>query len=196
MKTSVVEMSVEEAKQALVEYGEPQTEEDKVMVRLYRALARGRRILDLYQTIGKAGCGDHFLPRLAIARADWRMVRFSCGKYATDVFFSDNGMRPGQAQFCMKRYLLPRTALPFLPPRNVDTTKDITAFAAVPEIPPRLRPSDLSLYAILWDAKWLPAAPADPLLLKPLDRRGQFWGIVAGWDLTPLEKAVVRGSWR
>jgi hypothetical protein len=59
-------------------------------------------------------------------------------------------------------------------------------------IPPSGLPvTGLSNYFILWDAVWVPAPPADPLLLKPLG--GAIYAIVFAWDLTPLEQAVMRG---
>ena len=64
--------------------------------------------------------------------------------------------------------------------------------AIVPLVPPRLRPKDLSKYYILWEAEWDPLAPVDPFLLKRLTNR--FFAVVAEWDLTPLERAVIEGT--
>jgi hypothetical protein len=59
----------------------------------------------------------------------------------------------------------------------------------VPLIPPRLRPAgDLSNYHILWEANWQ-APPTDPLLLRHLS--GPLYAVLACWDLTPIERAVM-----
>jgi hypothetical protein len=47
------------------------------------------------------------------------------------------------------------------------------------------------MYHVLWDAVWTPEPPIDPLLLKHCG--GSLYAIVAAWDLTPLEQAVMRG---
>lgn len=66
------------------------------------------------------------------------------------------------------------------------------ATAVVPIVPPRLHPrAALSNYHILWDAIWTPAPPKDPMLLRRL--AGHLYAIVAIWDLTSLEQAVLRG---
>lgn len=67
-----------------------------------------------------------------------------------------------------------------------------TSRARVPFIPPQHRPRfRLDRYHLLWDAVWEQALPVDPLLLKHLD--GPFYAVLAAWDLTPLEQAVMRG---
>lgn len=71
-----------------------------------------------------------------------------------------------------------------------DSTLDATAL--VPLIPPRFRPpSALAGYHLLWEAEWLKAVPVDPMLLKHLG--GAIYAVLAQWDLTPLERAVLAG---
>jgi hypothetical protein len=62
--------------------------------------------------------------------------------------------------------------------------------AIVPTVPPLLRPRHkLSGYTILWEADWTNEAPVDPALLKHLG--GDLYAVVAVWDLTELERAVL-----
>jgi hypothetical protein len=64
--------------------------------------------------------------------------------------------------------------------------------AMVPIIPPRYRParSRLPRLHILWEVPaWTLVAPIDPALLRHL--RGDLWAVLATWDLTPLERAVL-----
>lgn len=62
----------------------------------------------------------------------------------------------------------------------------------VPHIPPALRPArKLENYHILWEADWQQDPPRDPMLLKRL--AGTFYAVLAVWDLTDLERAVLNG---
>jgi hypothetical protein len=59
----------------------------------------------------------------------------------------------------------------------------------VPIIPAPIRPTRrLDQYHILWEADWQ-AAPTDPILLQKLT--GNLFVILAAWDLTELERAVL-----
>jgi hypothetical protein len=60
----------------------------------------------------------------------------------------------------------------------------------VPTVPPPLRPSrHLDDYYTLWDANWKLVPPEDPALLQHVG--GDLYAVVAVWDLTPLERAVL-----
>jgi hypothetical protein len=48
---------------------------------------------------------------------------------------------------------------------------------------------ELSNYHILWEADW-EDAPVDPILLKQID--GNFFAVIAQWDLTNVERMVLR----
>ena len=66
--------------------------------------------------------------------------------------------------------------------------------AMVPPIPPALRPPyKLGNYAILWEATWekVPRPPGDPALLRHIG--GDLYAVLAIWDLTDLERAVLAG---
>ena len=49
----------------------------------------------------------------------------------------------------------------------------------------------LDRYFILWEADWQRRAPVDPALLRPVG--GDLYVVVATWDLTDLERAVLNG---
>ncbi len=74
--------------------------------------------------------------------------------------------------------------------RGFPTTHSAEALA--PKIPPRHHPGDLSKYYLLWEPKWEAKAPdPDPMLLSRIG--DNFFAIVAVWDMTPLEQAVLEG---
>ena len=170
----------------------------------YKAIAAGQQVLDLAQTMRAAGLQpDTLYPRLAICRADARLCRVTLAE--------DGSARFGDEAFRWRRsprrvVTLPRGTLP----RYVQTWAKgqpqrwrpgglmeregwrNEATALVPIVPPRLHPhAALERFHILWDAVWLPAPPKDPLLVRHL--AGQLYAIVAQWDLTPLEQAVLAG---
>jgi hypothetical protein len=65
------------------------------------------------------------------------------------------------------------------------------ADASVPGVPPALRPADKgwpSKHYVLWETDW-DDVPEDPALLKPLG--ALLYVVVATWDLTELEQAVL-----
>lgn len=62
----------------------------------------------------------------------------------------------------------------------------------VPLIPPRYRPrrGRLSSCHLLWEVEaWDLTPPTDPALIRHL--RGDLWSVLAVWDLTDLERAVL-----
>ena len=63
----------------------------------------------------------------------------------------------------------------------------------MPIIPAPIRPKamDLSRYFVLFEAEWQAIPPKDPLLLSRLS--GSLYVILAAWDLTELERAVLAG---
>lgn len=64
--------------------------------------------------------------------------------------------------------------------------------ALVPLVPAPIRPRGaLDGYRILFEPKWEPVPPVDPMLLKHL--HGALYVVLAHWDLTPLERAVLAG---
>jgi hypothetical protein len=63
--------------------------------------------------------------------------------------------------------------------------------AQVPMIPPRHKPAGhLRAYRVLFEAVWERRPPVDPMLLRHVG--GPFYVVVAQWDLSPLEQAVLR----
>lgn len=215
MKLDTVSMDRAQAYQAYMQYRAAQrreglSPEDAMLKRGYRQIALGRRLIDLTHVMRTAGVGNDGYPRLAIARADalhvrvevtregeaFGTVRFRCGRYRKDERWSfAAGTFTGR---------LPEHVM-----RTVGTGTDAwrpmwaNAHAIVPSIPVALRPvADRANYAILWEVEaggWAeenarPLAPHDPALLKHIG--GDLYAVLAVWDLTPLERAVIAGTRR
>ena len=157
--------------------------EDMAAMNAFRAAAKGQTLIDINSTTKPAGVFESGYPKLALTRADreWCWVE----------------MRPdGSAAFQGVEYL-PTRHDRTLVRRFVDGTYPSRPTylkrrrAMVPTIPPHLMPKhDLSNYFILWEAVWEPAPPVDPMLLKHVG--GSLYAVLAAWDLTPIEQAVLR----
>lgn len=170
----------------------------------YKAIAAGQQVIDLGQTMIAAGVQDDTLyPKLAICRANVRTCRVEMRGDGSAVFIDDAVRWTTRA----RKVKLPVATFPGYTTRWSQTDGTVRysltgslektgwrdrATALVPLVPPHLHPRGaLVNYHILWDAVWEPAPPKDPLLLKHL--AGQLYAIVAQWDLSPLEQAVLRG---
>lgn len=174
--------------------------EDTIMMMSYREMAKGARILNVATVIANAGLNkEQRLPNLALARADWKWCWL--GFHSNHLCFSrDSWVRTGWGS---KLWLEPKNVNPFSRDilgaeltdaqwRERNNFPKVSARAVVPTIPAFLRPEKaLGEYHILFDAKWEKAAPPDPLLLKHIS--GHMYSVVAQWDLTPIEKAVLEG---
>lgn len=196
-----------EYKQAVLTAANPaERHEYEGLWRGYKAISQGQQVIDLGQTMHAAGVqADTLYPRLAICRADARTCRVQM-KPDGSARFVDEAAR--WRHFKLRQVLLPAGTLPsYLLSWRADNRgqqrfrpgglleRDLwnaEATALVPIVPPALHPrAALVNYHILWDAVWTPAPPTDPLLLRHLS--GMLYAIVAQWDLTPLEQAVMRG---
>ena len=151
----------------------------------YRELSKGRQVIDLVAVMKNAGLDEKFRPRLAIVRADANMCWFRWGRPRgrkgpyRPMFSAAMDMKPPVSQSVC------------LPQGTFKWQARETLRAVVPTIPPSLMPSDrLSKYHILWEAEW-ESIPVDPMLLKSLGHN--LYVVLATWDLTPLERAILAG---
>lgn len=188
METAQIEMDRDAAKRALAEYRqhrERASNQDLAIMRAYRAIAKGKVVIDPFQSIRQAGLDEDGRPLLAFARADWKHC--DCAIW-----------RSGECEF---RRAVRRPGWGWSNGGGISYTVKIPNIsnqtpngrAMVPMVPLNLRPkaSNLSSYHILWEADWKDA-PIDPLLLRKLT--GNLYVVVAAWDLTPVERAAMRGS--
>lgn len=167
--------------------------EDEELMRAYKAMAAGARILNLPSVLKAAGVtSDTFAPKLALARADWKECYFDCpGESAW--FHEERNVynrKPGARMIRVSRECYPRETWNTYW-RRENRKPDYPLRAIVPLVPVHLRPARLEEFHILWDAVWTLAPPADPLLLKRVSET--IFVVVAQWDLTPLEQAILEG---
>lgn len=184
------------AREAFLDYRRAFREEgaaiDGELMRGYKELAAGRQLIRLSETIRAGGVDSQHRPRLAIARADEARVTFARTRNGA-VTFSPNVTLDQRARAEDRVIRLGDGTLPECTEPGGWVNEGVWA-AIMPIIPPRLRPPhNLDNYHVLWEAVWTQPqrrrAPHDPALLRRIG--GDVFAVLAVWDLTPLEQAVL-----
>lgn len=168
------------------------TATDAALANAYRTALSGQPVIALTATIHAGGYLPDGLPRLAICRADAE----NCWVKATRVAFKPRDRLTYSSvpdpRHCGAlvgaRHLLVRVPGPDEPPLGR------RGHTVVPLTPPRHRPTRrrLSSCHILWEVQeWTPDPPIDPVLLRHI--YGDLWAVLAQWDLTDLERAILPG---
>lgn len=184
MQTQAITVDRLEARRLYRKYREHQhysTPVDHEIQRTYRAIAQGRLVIKALASIVEAGLGDDGLPKLAIARAD-----------AEAAFLQLQA--DGAARFQIKQWTREVETRCYidLPRGSFAGAKTRGARAVAPLIPIEYRPRrGLENYHLLWEADWK-EIPVDPLLLRRIGQ-ADLWIILAAWDLTDVERAVLAG---
>lgn len=187
-----------EYRQALADHPLPYVKELKDA---YNQLRRGHGIIDVFKAFKNAGLNADGDPRLAFwiageTKCHFEKIWNGGGKF-------DIGSRRWH-RGTTEILRLPAETYPDWPIEIVTwrgghqerRRKRERISCPVPIVPPLLLPrGELSNYFILWEVeKWDANPPHDPLLLKRVSNN--LFAIVAQWDLTELERAVVAGRVR
>ena len=198
MNLDTLVLPEEDAAERLAEYEAAirldRNEEDVAIAAGYRAAKRGLPVVMLSNVMAAGGFHDNGLPKLAIARADatqcWvRVEGWGGGPDTTRALvFRDTDWTENRGAIVARHSVRVRE-VPFRVPDGRHRSSGKTV---VPSIPPRFRPRPHRIrgFHILWEVdEWTPAPPVDPALLRHI--RGDLWSVMATWDLTPLERAVL-----
>jgi hypothetical protein len=203
MELQTLNMPVADAREAFYEYRTAvrssktarANSEDAEIMRCYKALADGREVLDINKAFEIAGFDDSGRPRLAIARADEVNIELY---YVRDYDLPGGAPRvwemgPRQFMGFRRRSNAAIEGRVFRVPAPIASDVEFPnrVFGTiVPNVPPRFRPSSSLLnYHLLWEPVWERKPPNDPALLKRLS--GSLYAVLATWDLTPIEQAVL-----
>lgn len=152
------------------------TADDRAIAAIYKRIAAGKLVIRALTSITAAGLDAAGLPKLAIARADEKKIECEC--------WTDRAnLRPAARGYVRAK---DRTFTIPMPGMQSQTRNRI---ADVPLIPVHLRPRRaIEKYHVLWEADWN-QYPVDPYLLRRFG--ADAWLVVAAWDLTPVERAVM-----
>lgn len=193
MNVTMIEMDREQAIKRLEEYRRALRRradtEYAAVAQGYEALAEGTPLIQYAEVIRGAPRDEKNRPKLAISRADRQQMQMSW--WGEEAVFNSNIPWKSLRQLVIS---VPMGRRPNGPsPRG---------FALVPMVPPRALDaiggtSNLRHHLVLWEVdQWaderIGARPdRDPLLLRVL--HGDLCAVVAAWDLTDLERAVMAG---
>lgn len=194
MDLDTITMDAEEAAERAAAYRELKapTAEEKAMAAGFLALAAGKQLINLADTIIAGGLDDNGRPRLAVTPALSKWCYLAVSRGAGRVVFSPTGWPRGNAK-----------TWPFESEEWRGKVSDDWGWrirALVPNVPPQHIPRhhgrivSLVPYMVLWEVdEWAtaPRPPGDPALIRPL--HGDLYTVEATWDLTPLEQAVLAG---
>lgn len=154
---------------------------DREIGRAYQLLAQGKLVIRVEASLKNAGLNAKGYPVLALARADWKET-FCTVKGDGSAIFSLVEWPRGNSQ----HYDLPPATFELGRANRANRARTIP-----PIIPLNVRPKrGLQNYSILWEAEWTPVPPHDPLLLRRIGK-ADLWLVVAQWDLTEVEQAVL-----
>jgi hypothetical protein len=159
---------------------------------VYCQLKSGRKIVDIHKIFEAAGLNDKSEPKLAIAVASAKTVTMEY-KQNGSMLFTKNFSNWSHKETAED--IIVSNVFPELPEQHWDDKYDKRKRrkTTVPAIPASLRPKgSLNNYYILWEVKkWEIIPPKDPYLLKRITPN--MFVVLAGWNLTELERSVMKG---
>jgi hypothetical protein len=190
-------------KQALRQHAQLRKEEiRRELMAVYGHLKHGKKIIDIHESFRKAGLNKEGDPRLAICRADAKQcncLKIEDGSAIFSMERLDRWQR--QPRKIYAEVKLPAGTFKWQPidptrPLNTYNIKSQMIQCPAPIIPAKILVEEvkhrLKNYHILWEVEeWKPVPPQDPILLKRLT--ANLFGVLATWELTVLEKAIIRG---
>ncbi len=163
------------------------------MKKVYNQLKSGRKIIDIYEVFRRSGINFSGQPRLAIAKTTTKSVKCHYYKDGEVVFISKYSSTWGDSWREADAIRI-KKIFPSIPKEKTPQYESkIKMEAPVPAIPASVRPKkNIDNLYILWEVdEWKPIPPRDPHLLRRITEN--MFVIVAGWKLTDLERAVMKG---
>lgn len=168
----------------------------KDMQRVYGYMSHhGGAVVDVPESIKKAGLNADGDPKIAIIRADFKVCHLrkrDRGGFVMSGFDTQMWHRP------LKKdgdFAMPQNTFTWKRHENGRWIIGESLKTPVPMIPPAILIDEvkhsLKNYYILWEVEKWDQVPRDPMLLKQLTPN--LFGVLATWNLTELERAIIRG---
>lgn len=164
----------------------------KDLKKAYYALSKGKRVIDVFETVKRVGLNQDAEPALAIAPITAKTCEFKKTKPGSGHY----GIRSGRGWRAKNHWelSLPVNTFPTWPSeegRSYNLLREQIQ-STVPIIPAQHMPKSTNHRYILYEVEhWTPAAPKDPILLYRLT--SNLFAIEAKWSLSKLERAIIRG---
>ena len=200
MKLDPIVMDKQAAQRAFIEYRNAvrarHSDEDAEIMRGYKALAKGLQLIKLSEAVKAGGLVDGVirewrgpaktvvdLPRIAVVRASATHCFVRTHTNGAITFTEKEEWPSSNARINVRRFGAGTLG---------ETIRESgrTFRAIAPTVPPRFRPNaSLSNYHVLFEAEWEPVVPKDPALLRHIG--GDLYAVLAVWDLSEIERAVL-----
>lgn len=175
---------------------------NKIYLELQRAyghMKHGGKLIDIYQAFKDTGIGEDGNPKIAIVRADAKVCHLYKYSEGRAIFSYRAPTRYGRHGYGIARKSDREVGLPegtFIWSSKIGWTGQHRK-TTVPIIPPAILIDQvrhhLRNYFILWEVEdWKIEPPKDPLLLKLITPN--LFAILATWDLSELERAIIRSN--
>ncbi len=169
---------------------------------VYGHLRYGKKIIDIYDSFKKAGLNEDGDPRLAICRADAKECYCQKHEDGSAIFSLDRNIDYWDpARKTLNDVKLPSGTFQWQkkdPSHSLHrwNIKNERVKTIVPIIPAKILVNEVKVllknFHIIWEVpEWKPVPPKDPILVKQLTPN--LFGVLATWDLTELERAIIRG---
>lgn len=158
----------------------------KDLQKVYNQVKNGQKVIDITKVIAKGGTlkGN---PRLAICPIHGKKIFCRFYQNGEVIYQPDNkwGRRVNKFDVVIKECFPPWSGIDRWAQKNLE--------APVPPVPPRFLPKILTDdYYILWEVdEWKMVPPTDPYLLRRITKT--MFVVLAGWDLTDIEKSAMAG---
>ena len=195
MEVELIDMPVEASREQLEQYRAfcakhpSDIEAQQIMLGL-EELAEGTPLLQLRTVFQDVAVDERGRPRIAIARGDRTQVRVNGWGSRGSGFFSfetDYGIHQGRRAR--------NTTLQVESPLAAHSVP--AGYAIVPIVPPQIRRGRelMAKLFILWEVeRWADESrdvgpDRDPLLLRRITE--DLWAVIAQWELSPLEQAIM-----
>lgn len=160
---------------------------------VYYQLSKGRKVIDVIEAFKASGMKDHG-PAIALVRADRTRCILEKKSDGKAEFY---GLSDGEVnQHSKADFVTPACYQWQMETLRTGWNRPYRSRCStvVPLIPVVHVPvGGLHNYHILWEIdKWEPEPPVDPLLLKQITKN--IFVVLAQWNLSPIERAVMRGA--
>lgn len=160
----------------------------KDLQKVYNQVKNGQKVIDISKVIAKGGIHKDIKPKLAIAMVGLKKIICT--------YYEDGSVTYSEKNDWSRRSKINDVILTHCLPvwkSGQQWVNKQTLEAPVPPVPPRFLPKKLTNdYFILWEVdEWKMVPPTDPYLLRRITKT--MFVVLAGWDLTDIEKSAMAG---